>query len=250
LLPAPPNTAAEFEGALQYFFPVNSLLVQLGAVRIKLRDKYMRHGHSFLGKLAMFIVATGLIGVAACAPTGPAAAPVSATPNETANYIIGPGDTLQISVWHNAELSIAVPVRPDGRISTPLANDVVAAGRTPEELGHDLEARLKKFVADPLVTVIVSNFIGPYNQQVRIIGEAVAPKAIPFQAHMTALDAMIAAGGLTPFAAGNRTKIVRKIDGKEVTSTVRLSDLLKDGDLSANTDLHPGDIIIIPQSFF
>jgi polysaccharide biosynthesis/export protein len=210
----------------------------------------MRHSYLFMDKLAMLIVATGLFSMAACAPNGPLAPPVSATQAETASYIIGPGDSLQISVWHNAELSTAVPVRPDGRISTPLANDVVAAGRTPEQLGHDIETRLKKFVADPTVTVIVSNFVGPYNQQVRIIGEAVTPKAIPFQAHMTVLDAMIAAGGLTPFASGNRAKIVRKIDGKDVDTTVRLSDLLKNGDLTANTDLRPGDIIIIPQSFF
>lgn len=210
----------------------------------------MRYEFSFMRSLAALIVAGGLLSLAACASGGPPAPPVSTTPVETASYIIGPGDALQISVWHNQDLSIAVPVRPDGRISTPLANDVVAAGRTPEQLGHDIEERLKKFVSDPTVTVIVSSFVGPYNQQVRIIGEAVTPKAIPFQAHMTVLDAMIAAGGLTPFASGNRAKIVRRIDGREVNTTVRLADLLKSGDLTANTDLRPGDIIIIPQSFF
>lgn len=207
----------------------------------------MRLGTSLRGRVGVALIIAGL---AACAPLAPPAPGVSDVPTETAKYVIGPGDALQISVWHNAELSTAVPVRPDGRISTPLVNDVVAAGRTPEELGHDIEERLKKFVADPSVTVIVSSFIGPYNQQVRIIGEAVTPKAIPYSAHMTVLDAMIAAGGLTPFASGNRTKLVRRIDGKEVNSTVRVSDLLKDGDLSANTDLRPGDIIIIPQSYF
>ncbi|MBA2588387.1 MAG: polysaccharide biosynthesis/export family protein [Alphaproteobacteria bacterium] len=210
----------------------------------------MRHSFSFMRSLAMLALSAGLLSVVGCARGGPPAPPVSMTPAETATYIIGPGDALQISVWHNAELSTSVPVRPDGRISTPLANDVVAAGRTPEELGHDIEARLKKFVSDPTVTVIVSSFVGPYNQQVRIIGEAVTPKAIPFSAHMTVLDAMIAAGGLTPFASGNRTQLVRRIDGKETNTTVRVSDLLKSGDLSANTDLRPGDIIIIPQSFF
>jgi polysaccharide biosynthesis/export protein len=210
----------------------------------------MRHSYLFMDKLAMLIVATGLFSVAACAPSGPLAPPVSTTQAETASYIIGPGDALEISVWHNPELSATAPVRPDGRISTPLVNDVVAAGRTPEQLGHEIEDRLKKYVSDPTVTVIVSHFVGPYNQQVRIVGEAVTPKAIPFQAHMTVLDAMIAAGGLTPYAAGNRAKLVRKIDGKDIDTTVRLSDLLKDGDLTANTDLRPGDIIIIPQSFF
>ncbi|HKY18155.1 MAG TPA: polysaccharide biosynthesis/export family protein, partial [Rhizomicrobium sp.] len=137
-----------------------------------------------------------------------------------------------------------------GRISTPLVTDVMAAGRTPEELGRDIEARLKKYVADPLVTVIVSSFVGPLSQQVRIVGEAASPKALPYQANMTVLDAMIAVGGLTPYASGNRAKLVRKVGGKEVSTTVRLSDLLKSGDMSANTELQPGDIIIIPQSFF
>jgi polysaccharide export outer membrane protein len=181
---------------------------------------------------------------------GPAAAQPAAAQQTTSKYVIGAGDMLQISVWHNPELSTNVPVRPDGRISTPLVTDVVAAGRTPEELGHDIEARLKKFVSDPLVTVIVSSFVGPYSQQVRIVGEATTPKSLSYVANMTVLDAMIAVGGLTPYASGNRAKLVRKIGGKETETTLRLSDLLKSGDLSANTELQPGDIIIIPQSFF
>lgn len=181
---------------------------------------------------------------------GLAIAQPATAPGETSKYLIGPGDMLQISVWHNPELSTNVPVRPDGRISTPLVTDVVAAGRTPEELGHDIEARLKKYVSDPLVTVIVASFVGPYSQQVRIVGEATTPKSLPYLAHMTVLDAMIAVGGLTPYASGNRAKLVRRINGKETETSLRLSDLLKSGDLSANTDLQPGDIIIIPQSFF
>jgi len=181
---------------------------------------------------------------------GPAAAQPAAPSGDTSKYIIGPGDNLQISVWHNPELSTTVPVRPDGRISTPLVTDVVAAGRTPEELGHDIETRLKKYVSDPLVTVIVSSFVGPFSQQVRIVGEATTPKSLPYLAHMSVLDAMIAVGGLTPYASGNRAKLVRKINGKDVETTLRLSDLLKSGDLSANAELQPGDIIIIPQSFF
>ena len=196
------------------------------------------------------LVILALAGLTACAAPGTPAAPVSANQAEPAAYLIGPGDQLQISVWHNPELSTTVPVRPDGRISTPLVDDETAAGKTPQQLGQDIAARLKKFVADPIVTVIVSNFVGAYSEQIRIVGEAVTPKSIPFQAHMTALDAMIAAGGLTPYAAGNRAKIVRHVDGKEVDLNVRLSDLLKNGDLGANTDLRPGDIIIIPQSYF
>jgi polysaccharide biosynthesis/export protein len=180
----------------------------------------------------------------------PAMAQAAQAPLDVSTYVIGPGDQLQISVWKNPELSTAVPVRPDGRISTPLVTDVVAAGRTPEQLGHDIEARLKKYVSDPIVTVIVSSFVGPYSQQVRIVGEASQPKALPYLAHMTVLDAMIASGGLTPYASGNRAKLIRKVNGKDVSTTLRLSDLLKDGDLSANAELQPGDTIIIPQSFF
>lgn len=203
-----------------------------------------------VGKFALALAGLGFLALAACTTGGLKAPPVSATPTDAANYVIGPGDNLEISVWRSPELSTKVPVRPDGRISTPLVEDIVAAGRTPAELGRDIETRLKKYVSDPIVTVIVSNFVGPYSQQIRIVGEAVTPKAIPFQAHMTVLDAMIAVGGLTPYAAGNRAKLVRTVNGHEVTSVVRLSDLLKDGDMSANTDLEPGDVIIIPQSYF
>jgi polysaccharide export outer membrane protein len=205
---------------------------------------------SKLTSRVVFGLVVALFALGGCAATGTPAAPVSTTSAEPAAYLIGPGDSLQISVWHNPELSTTVPVRPDGRISTPLIDDETAAGKTPQQLGHDIEARLKKFVADPIVTVIVSNFVGAYSEQIRIVGEAVTPKSIPFQAHMTVLDAMITAGGLTPYAAGNRAKIVRHVDGKEVDLNVRLNDLLKNGDLGANTDLRPGDIIIIPQSYF
>lgn len=204
----------------------------------------------FASRTAFGLVILALVALAGCVPVGTPAAPVSATPVEPAAYLIGPGDTLQVSVWHNPELSTTIPVRPDGRISTPLVDDETAAGKTPQQLGNDIQERLKKFVTDPVVTVIVTNFVGAYNEQIRIVGEAVTPKSIPYQAHMTALDAMIAAGGLTQYAAGNRAKIVRHVDGKELDLNVRLSDLLKNGDLSANTDLRPGDIIIIPQSYF
>jgi polysaccharide export outer membrane protein len=208
--------------------------------------------HLVFGRIcARWAAAAAIMLVSLCGlAIGPAAAQPAAAPTDTSKYIIGPGDNLQISVWHNPELSTSVPVRPDGRISTPLVTDVVAAGRTPEELGHDIEARLKKYVSDPLVTVIVASFVGPYNQQVRIVGEATTPKSLPYLAHMSVLDAMIAVGGLTPYASGNRAKLVRKVNGKDVETTLRLSDLLKSGDLSANTELQPGDIIIIPQSFF
>ena len=207
----------------------------------------MRSNIAFGRVWANFTAAAAIMLVSLCGFAGAAAAQPT---SDVSKYIIGAGDQLQVSVWHNPELSTTVPVRPDGRISTPLVTDIVAAGRTPEELGHDLEARLKKYVSDPLVTVIVTSFVGPYNQQVRIVGEATTPKSLPYMAHMTVLDAMIAVGGLTPYASGNRAKLVRRVSGKEVDTALRLSDLLKSGDLSANADLQPGDIIIIPQSFF
>jgi len=202
-----------------------------------------------VGKLAVAVAGLALLALAGCT-SGPKVEPIAPAPPDMANYVIGPGDNLEISVWRSPELSTKVPVRPDGRISTPLVEDIVAAGRTPAELGRDIETRLKKYVSDPIVTVIVSSFVGPYSQQIRILGEAVTPKAIPYQAHMTALDAMIAVGGLTPYAAGNRAKLVRNVNGREVTSIVHLTDLVKDGDMSANVDLQPGDVIIIPQSYF
>ena len=199
-------------------------------------------------KFTLAVAASLVVGF--CDSHTSAMAQTAQVPLDVSTYVIGPGDQLQISVWKNPELSTAVPVRPDGRISTPLALDVVAAGRTPEELGHDIEGRLKKYVSDPIVTVIVSSFVGPYSQQVRIVGEASQPKALPYLAHMTVLDAMIASGGLTPYASGNRTKLIRKVNGRDISSTLRLSDLLKEGDLSANVELQPGDTIIIPQSWF
>ena len=207
----------------------------------------MKLNFALRGLAKSALTAAAILFAGLCYSASPAAAQATV---ELSKYIIGSGDQLQISVWHNPELSTTVPVRPDGRISTPLVTDVVAAGRTPEELGHDIEARLKKYVSDPLVTVIVSSFVGPYSQQVRIVGEAAQPKALPYLAHMTVLDAMIASGGLTPFASGNRAKLIRKVNGKDVSTTLRLSDLLKEGDLSANAELQPGDTIIIPQSFF
>ena len=209
----------------------------------------MKVNFALSGMAKSALAAAAMLVTGLCCAAGPAMAQAQA-PMDVSTYVIGPGDQLQISVWKNPELSTAVPVRPDGRISTPLVTDVTAAGRTPEQLGHDIEARLKKYVSDPIVTVIVSSFVGPYSQQGRIVGEASQPKALPYLAHMTVLDAMIASGGLTPYASGNRAKLIRKVNGKDVSTTLRLSDLLKEGDLSANAELQPGDTIIIPQSFF
>jgi len=165
--------------------------------------------------------------------------------------VIGPGDVLSIFVYEAPPLSVSeLPVRPDGRISVPLVPDVMAAGKTPSELGADIALALKKFVNDPNVTVMVRSFQGPSERQVKVIGEATDPQAIPYRENMSLLDVMIATKGLTRFAAGNRAVIVRKAGGAEKRIHVRLSDLIKDGDISQNMMMQPGDTLIIPQSFF
>ena len=166
------------------------------------------------------------------------------------DYVIGPGDQLEIFVWRNPELTQSVPVRPDGKISVPLVEDLQAADKTATELAREIERALSKFVRDPLVTVIVSGFQGVYQTQVRVVGQATAPQALPYRDNMTLLDVMIAVGGLTEFAAGNRSKLVRTVDGETVQATVRLEDLIRDGDISANVPVAPGDVIIIPEAWF
>lgn len=168
------------------------------------------------------------------------------------DYVIGSGDQLSIFVYRNPDLSEAgVAVRPDGRISTPLIEDIVAAGKTPTQLGREIEKRLSKYIQEPNVTVIVRGFVGPPDRQVRVIGEATDPIAIPYREHMTLLDVMIATKGLTKYAAGNRAVIVRTdAKGKQQSIRVHLSDLIKDGDISQNIEMAPGDTLIIPQSWF
>jgi polysaccharide biosynthesis/export protein len=190
-----------------------------------------------------------LTGCGTSAPTGEQAAlPPVNTPGP--DYLIGPGDTLQIFVWRNPELTTTVPVRPDGRISVPLVEDMPAVGKTPTTLARDMEQVLKQYVQEPIVNVIVTGFIGPFAQQVRVVGEAAKPQAIPYRANMSVLDVMIDVGGLTRFASGNRAVIIRKIDGRDVEQRLRLDDLLKDGDVTANVKVLPGDILIVPQSYF
>jgi polysaccharide export outer membrane protein len=203
-------------------------------------------GLGWIAAVVLFLV-PGFIGPAEAQPN---AAPPAAAPRAESEYVIGAGDSLQIFVWHNADLTAHVPVRPDGRISIPLVEDIPSAGKTPTQLARDVEERLKKYVQDPTVTVIVDSFVGLPSQQVRVVGQASQPRALPYRAEMTVLDAMIAVGGLTQYAAGNRAKLTRFVNGQPVTTTIRLQDLLDDADLSANAALAPGDIIMIPQSFF
>ena len=164
-------------------------------------------------------------------------------------YKIGPLDTLNILVWRNPDLSATVSVRPDGRISSPLVEDLMAAGRSPVDLARDIEKTLAKFIREPVVTVVVGGFQGIYPEQIRIVGEAAKPQAVPYRQQMTILDVMIAAGGLTDFADGNGAVLVRGAEGGKQYS-VRLKDLLKRGDISANVAVKPGDIVIVPQSLF
>ena len=176
-------------------------------------------------------------------------APVAQQP-ETTEYRIGPGDTLQVFVWNQPELTVTVPVRPDGMISTPLIAGVPAAGKTAPELAKDLQTALSEFVRNPTVSVMVTSFVGTYADQIRVVGQAARPQSLPYRANMTLLDVMIAVGGLGEFAAGNRAVLVRQEGGKQVRLEVRLRDLLDDGDISANMPMRPGDVLIIPESRF
>ena len=192
----------------------------------------------------------GLLLLFGCTDPKPPAGADAAAPAVSAQYVIGPGDNLGIFVYDNPQLSADIPVRPDGRISTPLISDIMAAGKTPSQLGTEIEERLKEYVKDPHVTVMVRGFVGPFDLQIRVIGEATDPQAIPYRDGMTVLDVMIATKGLTRYAAGNRAVIIRRIGTKEQTIHVRLSDLLKDGDIAQNVAMRPGDTLIIPQTWF
>lgn len=166
-------------------------------------------------------------------------------------YQIGPGDSLSVFVYQSPQLSVGtLIVRPDGRISLPLIPDIIASGKTPTQLSKDIEDRLKEYVKQPNVSVMVSGFQGPLNRQIRVIGEATEPLAIPYRDGMTLLDVMIQTKGLTRYAAGNSAVIVRELGGKRQSIPVRLSDLIKDGEIDQNVAMLPGDTLIIPQSYF
>ena len=202
------------------------------------------------GKIARHVctILALLLSLTTCssAPSLPATASAGPGPE----YVIGPLDNLNIFVWRNPELTQSIPVRPDGRVSVPLISDMQAAGKTPTQLSRDIEEELRKFVQNPIVTVIVTGFNGPFDRQVRVVGEAAHPQAIPYRENMTLLDAMISVGGLTQFAAGNRATVVRNVGGAQTEFRVHLDDLIKDGDVKANAELLPGDILIIPQSWY
>jgi polysaccharide export outer membrane protein len=199
-----------------------------------------------LGIMGAALAALALV---ACGTAGRYPAAPASTAGAEYLYVIGPLDTVNIIVWRNPDLSITVPVRPDGRISGPLVEDLQAAGRNPKELAREIEKTLAKYIRDPVVTVVVNNFQGQFGEQIRIVGEAAKPQSLPFRKDMSLLDVMIQVGGLTDFADGNGAVLVRGSEGGKQYS-VRLKDLLKRGDISANVQVRPGDVIIVPQSWF
>ncbi|GGN57938.1 sugar ABC transporter substrate-binding protein [Novosphingobium indicum] len=212
------------------------------------RYRFARH----LAAAALASVAlTGCMG-SASGPELPPASFVAMQEGPGEEYVIGPLDTLTIFVWRNPELGAKVQVRPDGRITTPLITDMPAVGKTPSMLAEDLRLQLSQYIEDPLVSVIVDNFSGTFSQQIRVVGATEKPASIPYRANMTVLDAMIAVGGLSEYAAGNKARLIRfdKSSGKQKEYNLRLGDLLKKGESKANVMLQPGDVIIIPESMF
>lgn len=198
--------------------------------------------------LGVAAVAAAMVGCSGMGSNAYPVAPVNASVSDY-NYIVGPGDMLNIIVWRSPELSQSVPVRPDGQVSTPLVDGLLAQGKTSTQIARDVEKELSKYVRDPVVTVIVTGFVGPYSEQIRVVGEAAKPQFLAYKQKMTVLDVLIAAGGLTDFADGNRATLVRASEGNK-RYRVRLNDLLKNGDIDANVDVLPGDILIIPQGWF
>jgi polysaccharide export outer membrane protein len=203
-----------------------------------------------LNLLILLILVSTLASCAAGRPSYEASETPEAATTQPADYAIGPGDTLQIFVWDHEDLSTAVQVRPDGKISTPLVEDLQAAGRTSTELARDIENVLKEYIRTPVVTVIMQGFVGEGGQQIRVVGEAVSPRALQFRQGMTVLDVIIEVGGLSEFAAGNRAKIIRKSGGEQIEINVRLNDLINRGKVEENVSMRPGDVLIIPESFF
>ncbi len=200
-----------------------------------------------LASRAFLLLFLGLVAACSGNPTVPDAERSS---GPDYNYVIGPGDTMEIFVWGNTELSTTGIVRPDGKFTTRLVEDLQASGKTSTELARDIEAAYADYVRQPVVSVIVNGFIGVPEQQVRVVGEATTPSSVPYRQHMTLLDLMIAVGGMTEFAAGNKSVLVRTYNGEQRSYGIRLDDLLKDGDISANMAMMPGDIVIISESWF
>ncbi|GAA0856911.1 XrtA/PEP-CTERM system exopolysaccharide export protein [Aliiglaciecola litoralis] len=207
-------------------------------------------------RLAQLLIVVAALGtISACTSTGNTLPEATTRSSLTTNidnysYLIGPGDSLSIFVWRNPDVSGSFLVRPDGMITTSLVEDIPVSGKTPTALARDLEQELGKYIRDPIVTVSVSGFNGPFSEQVRVMGEASSPRAISYAEDMTLLDLMINVGGLTEFADGDGAKLIRVVDGVQREFSVRLDSLIKEGDISQNVDILPGDILIIPEAWF
>jgi len=204
------------------------------------------------GAWGVFLVVALALLQAACGGGSAAREEANAGPaaGNDSEYRIGPGDQLRIFVLDQPEISGEVPVRPDGMISAPLIEDVAAAGKTPTQLARDLEVKLAEFIRTPRVNIIVQNFQGTAADQIKVVGQAANPKALPYRNNMTLLDVMIQVGGLTEFAAGNRARVIRVKDGKQVEIPVRIKDLLTKGRMESNLKMQPGDVVVIPESIF
>jgi polysaccharide export outer membrane protein len=199
--------------------------------------------------LRWIAVLATMLALSACSLTSAKKGDEPAEALTPSDYLIGPLDRVQVFVWRAPDISVTVPVRPDGKISTPLVEDMVAAGKTPTQLARDLENSLRAFIQDPVVTVIVQAFTGPFDQQVRVVGATAQPIAVPYRSEMTVLDVMVSVGALSEFADGNKTQLIRRRNGEQKSYRIRLDDLLKDGDISANMPVAPGDILLIPESW-
>jgi polysaccharide export outer membrane protein len=180
----------------------------------------------------------------------PSSLPESVDGPATGEYQIGPGDTLEVFVWRQPDLSVTVPVRPDGKISTPLVEDIVAVGKTPSQLASEIEKALSEYVRSPEVNVIVQKFVGTFGDQIRVLGQVAQPRSVPYRDRMTLMDVMLEVGGLTQFAAGNRARLIRQVEGNQREIRVRLDDLLSRGDISQNLSMRPGDVVIVPEAVF
>lgn len=208
--------------------------------------------YSFAGGESLLVMALVMLMIVGCGTTSkyPRLVEYQGGSMQERGYVIGPGDTLEIFVWGNEELSVTLPVRPDGKITTKLVEDMQASGKTPSELARDIERAYSKYVKSAVVSVIVGDFVGIPSQQIRVVGGADKPLTVPYRKHMTVLDLMIEAGGLGEFAAGNKAVLIRHVDGERKTYGLRLDDLLNDGDMTADHALAPGDIVIIPEAWF
>jgi len=200
--------------------------------------------------IARVSVVLAVAAMAGCSST-PTYPPAPAqTGDYSWNYLVGPGDSVNVFVWRNPEVSGSFPVRPDGKMTMNLVEDLQASGKTPTQLARDIEKSLSKYIQEPIVTVIVGGGIGPFDQQLRVVGEAAKPQALNYREKMSLIDLMISVGGLTDFAAGNKAYILRTVGDKQERLGVRLEDLLKGGDISANVDMRPGDVLVVPESLF